>query len=356
MVTLRVLGFLAIAGGVALASSACSNLSHLDTFTFGDVCVPEALDVTCKGVECGPRTNNCGEPVDCPDTCLGKGNGTETCGDNPEQDPNRCGCVPEQGKPLKCCVPDPIEKICFGVQCGPKTDNCGQERMCPDTCNAPDSCGDRPPDNDPNKCGCTSPSVVESCAAVECGSVRDKCGQEVSCPSTCGPLKQCEVGGASKNTCGCTGMPLAIPDVPECDKFLGSAQYGNDGRAYYVCSSDSQAAGRAFCRSYGTDLVRPKDAQQNAFVAAIAQQSGVISTWGPPYAYWLGLEDPLCKGGTCNYAWIDGTPLTYSNYNFGEPNNTGGGEHCIEAQAFSTGWNDIPCANVRGVICETTCD
>jgi hypothetical protein len=32
-------------------------------------CVPDALEVTCAGVECGRVTNNCGQLVTCPNTC-----------------------------------------------------------------------------------------------------------------------------------------------------------------------------------------------------------------------------------------------------------------------------------------------
>jgi hypothetical protein len=355
MVSVRGTRLVVLGGALVLAAGACSNLSRLDDFTFADVCVPEALETTCKGVECGPRTNNCGEPVECPDTCPTQGNGTETCGDNPEQDPNRCGCIADPQNPLKCCVPDAFEKVCLGIQCGPRTDNCGQVVMCPDSCQAPYSCGDNAT-KDPNQCGCTSPTEAETCATVACGSVKDRCGAKVDCPSTCKPLQVCAIGGAPENTCGCTGAPMAIPEAPlGCEKVLGTAEAGNLGRAYYLCAADSYDAARAFCQSFGTDVTRPKSLAVLDFLTDAIDQSLVADTWLEWGSYWIGLEDPACKAGACNYAWIDGTPLTATFYNYGEPNNTGGGEHCVEAKTY-TGWNDIPCSNSRGVVCETTCN
>jgi hypothetical protein len=335
--------------------ASCAEVAKLERFEFVDVCVAESLEETCKGVECGPRTNNCGESLVCPDTCSTKGNGTETCGDNVEADPNRCGCTVDPDDPLKCCVPVEIEKLCFGVQCGEVTDNCGQTRACPSNCNLPDTCGDNL-EGDPNKCGCTSPPEADVCSKVECGVVEDKCGLFVNCPSTCKPLHGCEVGGASDNTCGCTGAPFATPPAPvECEMFLGTVESNTLGRAYYVCPAKSQAQGRAFCQGFGTDLVRPKTFEQNQFVAGLVEQSAVALGWYQLYSYWLGLEDPECGARFCNYKWIDATPLGATFYNSGEPNNTGGGEHCIEAKSYSALWNDIPCANTRGVVCETTC-
>ncbi|MBM4376541.1 MAG: hypothetical protein FJ095_15775 [Deltaproteobacteria bacterium] len=340
----------------ALGVASCAEVAKLDRFEFLDVCVPEALDATCKGVECGPRTNNCGEPVACPDTCSAKGNGIETCGDNTEADPNRCGCTADPNDPLKCCVPVAIEQLCFGVQCGEKLDNCGQMRLCPSNCNAPDTCGDNA-DNDANKCGCTAPPVAVTCSEVECGVVEDKCGLFVTCPSTCAPLHGCEVGGVGDNTCGCTGVPNATPPAPTgCEMFSGTVGSNTLGRSYYVCPAKSEVQARVFCQGFGTDLVRPKTFEQNQLVAGLVMQSTVAGGWYEPHSYWLGLEDPECGADACNYKWIDGAAVTATFYNGGEPNNTGGGEHCIEAKGYSGNWNDIPCANTRGVVCETTCD
>lgn len=415
--------------GFVLATGACSNLSKLDDFVFADVCVPESLETTCKGVECGPRTNNCGEPVECPDTCATKtdateslpltcgnnpdkdpnrcgcstdpdqhqsccldeslevtckgvecgprtnncgkavvcpdtcplkGDGTQTCGDNSSQDPNACGCTDDASNPLKCCVPDPIEKVCFATQCGAKLDNCGVSRDCPDTCASPDTCGDNPTE-DPNQCGCTSPPQEQICANVECGELIDKCGATVDCTDAkCAPLHHCGLGGAGKNECGCTGAPMNVPPAPEgCEQVFGTADFDNLDHVYYICHDASYPKARSFCQGFGTDLARPKSSLQLAFLHGELITSANAFSWLQRRQCWLGLEDPNCEYAPCDFTWIDGSPLDAPQWNFGEPNNDNGAEHCVELRydflRNEYGWNDIACLSKRGIVCETTC-
>ena len=336
MVTRRALW----AAGLTVAVAACSQVSKLDRFEFVDACLPESADATCKGVACGPRTNNCGEPVMCPDTCTAP----DTCGDNASKQANLCGCTPGDS-PTKCCVPEALDASCKGLECGGTTNNCGEPVMCPDTCTAPETCGDNAKKN-ANACGCVSPDAAVTCASVACGTVTDKCTLSVACPSTCKPLYGCAIGGAASNTCGCTGGAMQTPPAPDgCTAYSGEAQYGNEGRTYYVCGSFEQPKGRAFCQAFGTDLAQPKTSLQNTFLASIV-----------PANPWLGIEDPSgCPGAKCAFAWLDGTELSFTNFAFGEPSNNSGNEHCIELNRFGAQWNDVPCAFKQLVVCETTC-
>jgi len=43
---------------------------------------------------------------------------------------------------------------------------------------------------------------------------------------------------------------------------------------------------------------------------------------------WIGLDDLV---ETNKWKWNDGTALSFLNWNRGEPNNSGGKEHCVEA-------------------------
>lgn len=54
-------------------------------------------------------------------------------------------------------------------------------------------------------------------------------------------------------------------------------------------------------------------------------------------AYYIGLE----RTSPTTFAWVDGTPVTYSNWNSGEPNNVGGIENAGEVMP-SGKWNDVP--------------
>ncbi len=55
---------------------------------------------------------------------------------------------------------------------------------------------------------------------------------------------------------------------------------------------------------------------------------------------WIGATDSAQEG---NWVWITGEPWSYSNWNAGEPNNSGG-EHWIEM--YTSGkWNDVPASH-----------
>jgi hypothetical protein len=197
---------------------------------------------------------------------------------------------------------------------------------------------------------CAPEPLEEVCAGAACGVRLDNCGQEVECPDLCAPPFACGVG-VGPNECGCSGGPiLATPPPPE-----GCAPVMRGTRTYYFCDRMPFLDGRDFCRSFGADMVVLQSADENAFVEATM-----------PMQSWIGLydEDGCAPGEACAFEWVDQTTPeqhAFVNWNNGEPNNTGGGEHCAEIQKGTSGplspgpWNDVPCTNSQPVICETTC-
>jgi hypothetical protein len=69
------------------------------------------------------------------------------------------------------------------------------------------------------------------------------------------------------------------------------------------------------------------------------------------YALWIGAND-LKKEG--KWAWVsDRSTIGYSHWTTGEPNDHGGNEDCghfIRGSSFH--WNDTPCSESFGYICE----
>lgn len=62
---------------------------------------------------------------------------------------------------------------------------------------------------------------------------------------------------------------------------------------------------------------------------------------------WIGLS--LTNG---SFHWLDGSWPRYKNWNWGEPNNYNGDEHCVEIYVKNGKWNDIPCFLYRPFVCE----
>jgi len=57
-------------------------------------------------------------------------------------------------------------------------------------------------------------------------------------------------------------------------------------------------------------------------------------------SYWIGLSDARTEG---TFEWLDGSPVTFTKWNVGEPNDWGSNEDCAEINAAG-GMNDNNCS------------
>ncbi|CAH1255346.1 ADGRG7 [Branchiostoma lanceolatum] len=88
-------------------------------------------------------------------------------------------------------------------------------------------------------------------------------------------------------------------------------------------------------------LAMPKDSEINSF----------IHNLGSNGTRWIGLNDRNNEG---QFVFEDGQTLAstgYSSWGPGEPNDLGG-EDCVEVSGSGHVWNDKPCTNYRGFICQ----
>ena len=68
------------------------------------------------------------------------------------------------------------------------------------------------------------------------------------------------------------------------------------------------------------------------------------------WPHWIGLR-AYCKN--CKLEWDDHSPLDYTNWYPGEPNNAGDGEECVQMYIFENGaWNDNNCNDKTEYICQ----
>ena len=144
--------------------------------------------------------------------------------------------------------------------------------------------------------------------------------------------------GGCGNTC--SGYPGYIS---------GFVYMGEWNGHYYYCSTFAATwtSAKAYAESAGGYLAVINDAQENQFLANLVQAS----------AAYIGMSDAAFEG---NYEWVNGDPVTYTNWYPGQPNNYNGAQDYVEL--LNNGyWNDqyakakrefimeIPCSNIRQI-------
>ncbi|XP_020833864.1 C-type lectin domain family 4 member G isoform X3 [Phascolarctos cinereus] len=122
---------------------------------------------------------------------------------------------------------------------------------------------------------------------------------------------------------------------------------------------DSWLAFEGSCYFFSTTKVHWDQSQQNCaqaqahlvIVNSLEEQTFLTrNTKG--LGYWIGLTATRARGKVNGYMWIDGTKLTFSYWNEGEPNDSRRNENCI-MMLYSGRWNDAPCNNLNdNWICE----
>ncbi|MCB9234639.1 MAG: HYR domain-containing protein [Bacteroidia bacterium] len=117
--------------------------------------------------------------------------------------------------------------------------------------------------------------------------------------------------------------------------FVYIGQYG-ENHYYRSTTSLTWNDARTFCVANGGDLVSIGSAGENAFVT-----SGITGST------WIGYNDIVTEG---NWVWSNGDISTYTNWNAGEPNNSGnedGGEILTSGL-----WNDNKTTAIRPFVME----
>nr|XP_046265332.1 CD209 antigen-like protein E isoform X2 [Scatophagus argus] len=130
-------------------------------------------------------------------------------------------------------------------------------------------------------------------------------------------------------------------------KLIESDHYFQDGWVYfslslYYISSTKKSwhDSRDYCLQRGADLMIINSKEEQDFTRKFDRLT------------WIGLTDIETEG---MWKWVDGTPLTTSYWNPGEPNSyEGKNEDCVELKFHDVenSWNDIPCEDQNFWICE----
>ncbi len=130
--------------------------------------------------------------------------------------------------------------------------------------------------------------------------------------------------------------------VCACDVFEAGAS------TWQICASDHMtfAESQAACEADGYHL--PSIADQDDQDALYS----LTAPYGEPF--WIGFTDEAYED---EFVWTDGTPVTYTNWRYGEPNNDGSNdleENCTEIEAAGE-WDDQSCDDLQVYACELEC-
>jgi hypothetical protein len=110
---------------------------------------------------------------------------------------------------------------------------------------------------------------------------------------------------------------------------------------YNSNTTTNWATAQQQAQAVGGNLVSINDATENAAIQTAAQAAGLTG------GVWIGLTDQVTEG---TWIWADGSSSTFTNWNPGEPSNSGGfpcytDEDGAILQLGSGLWNDLALNN-----------
>lgn len=99
---------------------------------------------------------------------------------------------------------------------------------------------------------------------------------------------------------------------------------------------------KTYCQNLGSYLVTAHSQAENDFASSLLP-AGVTQAW-------MGGNDIASNGV---WVWEDGKPWgVYTAWNPGEPNNSGGIEHCAQFYVKGGLWNDRGCSTSLPFVCK----
>ncbi|XP_033624617.1 macrophage mannose receptor 1-like [Asterias rubens] len=142
----------------------------------------------------------------------------------------------------------------------------------------------------------------------------------------------CEKRRAGFTTVRVITAPLTTPTNDDCP--LDWVGYGSNCYKAFTPSPlldfwDSEN----FCKNMGGNLASFHNKNNEDYFIKMAN----ITT---DESYWIGFHDSTSEGG---FEWTDGSPVEYTNWHDGEPNDYDAAEDCGEMSFNGHGWNDINC-------------
>lgn len=180
--------------------------------------------------------------------------------------------------------------------------------------------------------GCTCPSATaplacndDSCACTS--GCSGNYASRVQWVATAGSSYLIRLGAYGSTGSGSGTMTVdAVPPLADVTNPV-------NGHRYVAVTGTTWTASEAFAVQLGGHLVSIGDQAENDFVLANFGSLG-----GVDRRLWIGFNDQAVEG---TWAWSDGSPASYTNWNAGEPNNSNGVEDYAEMLGSNGRWNDL---------------
>lgn len=170
---------------------------------------------------------------------------------------------------------------------------------------------------------------ADSCAGPVIACSDDNCALQtrVSFAATAGATYLIRIGSFNSAVTG--SGTLTVAQLP----LLGDVTDKVTGQRYVAVAATTWTGAEALGVALGGHLVSIGDAAEQEFVWQNFRTLG-----GVDRRIWIGFSDQTVEG---SFAWSDGTPAKYTNWNTGEPNNSGNTEDYAEMLGSSGKWNDL---------------
>ncbi|TWT46101.1 Lectin C-type domain protein [Phycisphaerae bacterium RAS1] len=112
---------------------------------------------------------------------------------------------------------------------------------------------------------------------------------------------------------------------------------------YYITHQGTWIEAQLVAESIGGDLATVDDVDENTWLV------DTFRFWTKTERpFWIGLTDRNVEG---TFEWVDGTPVGFTNWNPGEPNNLGNEDYVAVNDFSINGWNDAHSGDfIPGVI------
>lgn len=214
-------------------------------------------------------------------------------------------------------------------------------------------CINIPPHQQPGSLFPIGTTTVTSTATDASGNISNPCTFTVTVIDNSAPVLSCPsnitVAAASGNCSAVVNYntPTALDNCSNCTAAPAIAGFTSlgvyQGKAYYMSNAPATVNDAIIaCQNVGGQLATISSSADNIFIRSAATAAGIGN-------YLIGLNDLNTEG---TFVWPSGLPVTYTNWNAGEPNNFGTGEDFVEVYPNGM-WNDI--SGTGRYILEKTC-